>query len=83
MTDRRDDFRNRLNRVFQETFDDESIEIFDDMTADDIDEWDSLMHITLVVATEKEFGLQLDASEVGQLKDVGAMLNILQERATK
>jgi len=83
MKDKTGEIRRRLNRVFQETFDDESIEIFDEMTAADLDEWDSLMHITLVVAVEKEFGLQLNAQEVGQLQNVGQMLRILEERATK
>jgi len=83
MKDKAGEIRRRLNRVFQETFDDESIEIFDEMTAADLDEWDSLMHITLVVAVEKEFGLQLNAQEVGQLQNVGQMLKILEERATK
>lgn len=83
MKDKAGEIRRRLNQVFQETFDDESIEIFDEMTAADLDEWDSLMHITLVVAVEKEFGLQLNAQEVGQLQNVGQMLKILEERATR
>jgi acyl carrier protein len=83
MIKNREELKQRLNEVFRETFDDESLEIYEEMTAQDVQEWDSLMHITLVVATEKEFGLQLNAAEVGQLKNVGEMLDILQERATK
>ena len=83
MDKRRKELRNRLNNVFQEVFDDDRIVIFDEMTSRDIDEWDSLMHITLVVAVEKEFGLRLDAAEVGRLKNVGKMIDILAERATK
>lgn len=83
MNEKREHIRKRLNSVFQEVFDDDEIQIFDEMTAKDIEEWDSLMHITLVVATEKEFGLRLNAAEVGKLQNVGAMLDILVERATK
>ena len=83
MGENRDTLRQRLNKVFQEVFDDESIQITDAMTANDIEEWDSLMHITLVVATEKEFGLRLNAAEVGKLENVGAMLTIIEERTTK
>jgi acyl carrier protein len=73
----------RLTEVFHDVFDDDEIELSDQTTADDIEEWDSLMHITLVVAVEKEFGLELNAAEVGKLENVGAMLNILCERSTR
>ena len=79
----RNEFKERLNGIFCEVFDDETIEIFDSMTARDIEEWDSLMHITLVVAIEAEFGLRLNAAEVGKLENVEAMIALLQERATK
>lgn len=83
MSDRRSHIRERLNNIFREVFDDETIQIFDEMTAKDIEEWDSLMHITLVITIEKEFGLRLNAAEVGNLENVGAMIAILEERATK
>ena len=79
---RREEIRRRLNRVFIEVFDDDTIEIFDEMTAKDIEEWDSLMHISLVVATEKAFGVRLNAAEVGKLENVGAMLILLEERTS-
>jgi acyl carrier protein len=71
----------RLNRVFQEQFDDDEIEIFDDMTAECIEEWDSLMHIVLVVAVEKEFDIRLNASEVGKLENVGEMIKLIEKYA--
>jgi acyl carrier protein len=83
MNERRRHIKERLNNIFQEVFDDETIQIFDEMTAKDIEEWDSLMHITLVVSIEKEFGLRLNAAEVGTLENVGAMIAILEERATQ
>ena len=72
----------RLARVFTEVFDDDEIKIYDGMTADDLDEWDSLSHITLVLAVEKEFGVKLKAAEVGNLANVGDMIRLLVERAT-
>lgn len=80
---RRSDIRSRLNQVFVEVFDDETIQIFDEMTAKDIEEWDSLMHISLVVATEKAFGVRLSAAEVGKLENVRAMLALIEERAVR
>ena len=83
MTGRRESIKNRLNEVFREVFDRADIEIFEDMTAKDIEEWDSLMHVVLVVAVEKEFGIRLNAAEVGKLENVGQMLTILEARAVK
>ena len=78
--DKREMIKGRLNKIFQDVFDDDRIQIVDDMTAKDIEEWDSLMHITLVVATEKEFSLRLNAAEIGNLKDVGGMIDLIIER---
>ena len=72
----------RLTDVFCEIFDDDSIRLTDDMTANDIDEWDSLNHITLVLAVEKEFGVRLNAAEVGGLANVGKMIDLLIARAS-
>ena len=82
MSDRRT-IMARLTGVFHEIFDDESIALREETTAKDIEEWDSLMHITLVLAVEKEFGVRLNAAEVGGLANVGAMLDLLTVRATR
>jgi acyl carrier protein len=79
----RDVLRQRLQHVFREVFDDDTIIIQEGTTAEDIDEWDSLTHITLIVAAEKEFGLRLNAAEVGKLANVGALLDILVVRSTR
>lgn len=74
--------KSRLNEIFREVFNDDSIDIREDMTALDIDEWDSLSHITLVLSLEKEFGVRLAAAEVGGLANVGKMIDLLILRAT-
>lgn len=73
----------RLTEVFHQVFDDDSINLRDEMSANDLDEWDSLNHISLVLAVEKEFGLRLNAAEVGGLANVGSMIDLLIARATK
>ena len=83
MSRNRDEINKQLQQIFRDIFEDDGIEIFDEMTANDIGEWDSLMHVILVVAIEKEFGLTLNAAEVGNLENVGKMLDILETRATK
>ncbi|HMK36645.1 MAG TPA: acyl carrier protein [Desulfomonilaceae bacterium] len=78
---RRELIRERLNEVFKEVFEDD-IEIYDEMTAKDVEEWDSLTHITLVVAIEAEFNVRLNAAEVGKLENVGEMITLLAKRAS-
>ncbi|OAN49223.1 acyl carrier protein [Paramagnetospirillum marisnigri] len=75
-----DEVKARLQAVFHEVFDDTSIELFDEMTAEDVDDWDSVNHITLVLSVEKEFGLKLKVGEIAKLNDVGAMIRMLMER---
>ena len=73
----RDAVVRRLTTIFQDTFDDSSIALFDAMTAADLDDWDSLQHIVLVLAIEREFVLKLNPAEVGKLENVGKMVDLL------
>ncbi|RDY31709.1 acyl carrier protein [Lachnotalea glycerini] len=77
---KREELYKRLNGVFQEVFDDEKILVNDKTTADDIEDWDSLEHINLVVAVEKEFGIKFNMGEVTTMKNVGEMVDIILEK---
>lgn len=70
-----------LNEVFRDVFDDEDITVTKDTTADDIEDWDSLEHINLIVAVEKKFGMKFTMGEVSGMKNVGEMAKIIAERA--
>lgn len=70
----------KLNGVFQDVFDDETIIVQEKTTADDIEDWDSLEHINLVVAVEKCFGIKFTVGEVTGMKNVGAMVEIILNR---
>ena len=70
----------RLNRVFREVFDDETIRVTPKTTADDIDDWDSLEHITLISAVEREFRMKFKMGEISSMKNVGEMARIATER---
>ena len=70
----------RLNEVFRDVFDDDSIEVNEDTTANDIEDWDSLNHITLIDAVESEFGVHFTMGEVSGMKNVGEMAQIIKER---
>ncbi|MDL2337686.1 MAG: acyl carrier protein [Burkholderiaceae bacterium] len=67
----------KLTAIFHDVFDDESIVVTPELTADDVDEWDSLSHIRLVLAIEKKFGLKFSAAEVGRLKNVGEFASLI------
>lgn len=71
----------KLSEIFHDVFDDESIVVTSQLTADDVDEWDSLSHIRLVLAVEKQFGLQFSAAEVGRLENVGEFVSLIRSRA--
>ena len=73
----------RLNSVFRDVFDDESIVVKPETTANDIEDWDSLEHINLVVAVEQEFGMKFNMNEVTTMKNVGDMVEIIISRMSK
>lgn len=73
----------KLTDVFRDVFDNEELAITDATTADDIEEWDSLEHISLIAAVEKAFKMRFTMKEVSGMKNVGEMINILCERAKK
>ena len=76
----REEVYGKLNEVFQDVFDDETIKVNDSTMADDIEDWDSLEHINLVVAVEKCFGIKFTMGEVTGMKNVGAMVDIIMGR---
>jgi acyl carrier protein len=71
----------RLNEVFQNVFDDDEITVDRDTTAADIEDWDSLEHIRLIAAVEREFGVKFTMKEVSAMQNVGEMIDIIAERA--
>lgn len=72
-----------INEVFRDVFDDETISVTDETTANDIEDWDSLEHINLILAVEERFGMKFTMGEVTGMKNVGEMLDILEQRARK
>jgi acyl carrier protein len=61
-------------------FDDDSLEITPATTAEDVDRWDSLMHVTLMVNVEKTFNLRFTSREVASLKNVGELVALIERR---
>jgi Acyl carrier protein len=73
----------RVNEIFNDVLDNEDIVINDSTTANDIEEWDSLSHIQLVVAIEKSFKIKFSSSEILSWENVGEMINSILERIDK
>lgn len=76
----REEIFQELNQVFRRIFDDETIVVNEDTTAEDIEDWDSLEHINLIVAIEKQFRMKFTMSEVRSMKNVGEMVDIIMGR---
>jgi len=64
----------------QRCFDDDEIELFDEMTSDDVEDWDSLSHDNLILKIEKEFGVKFTADEITKTKNVGQFIDIINEK---
>lgn len=78
------DTKERIQIVFRDIFDDDSIVLRDDMTAADVENWDSLNHIDMIVAIESEFKIRFTTAEVTSLKNVGELMALVdKKRAAK
>jgi acyl carrier protein len=75
-----EELKAKLTSVFREVFDDETIEIHDATSANDIEDWDSLTHVNLIVAAEKAFGVKFTTREVQGLKNVGEFSALIARR---
>jgi acyl carrier protein len=73
---------NGLNGIFRQVLDDQSIDLKPSMTADDVEGWDSMNHIFIVVEIEKRFGVKFQAAEMEELKNVGELAALLREKVT-
>lgn len=76
----REDVFKTVNEIFWDVFDDESIVVGEETTAEDIEDWDSLEHINLIAAIEQEFGIKFTMGQVVSMKNVGEMVDIILEQ---
>lgn len=70
----------RLTTIFDDVFDTGDLVLTPDLTARDVDGWDSLAHIRLIVTIEKAFKIKFSASEIGRLENVGDLVALIQSR---
>ena len=66
-----------LNEIFRDNFDDESIDLKDETSAEDIEDWDSLEQINLIVVIQDRFGIHFNIEEVNAMQNVGEMVDFI------
>ena len=71
----------RLTVVFRDVFEDDSLVITEETNAKDIEEWDSLTHVALIVAVQEEFDIHFSVKDIIGMKNVGEMMDIIEEEA--
>ena len=74
--------RSGITQTFRDTFGDPNLVITDAMTAADVEGWDSLTHIHLIVALEKGFRIKFTTSEVSKLRNVGDLFSLIQKKTS-
>jgi acyl carrier protein len=70
-----------LTDIFHDVFDDDSITVTPELQAKDVDGWDSLSNIRLIITVEKAFKIKFSSSEVGKLERVGDLVALIEARA--
>lgn len=76
---KREEIFEKLNEIFREVFEDDNIVVTETTSAADIEDWDSLTHITLISSVEEEFDIKFSMKDVIGMKNVGEMVDIIME----
>ena len=76
----RNEVKEKIVEIFKDIFDDDQLVIEEETSAEDIEDWDSLMHISLITAIQKCFDVQFKLKEVTGLKNVGETIDLILEK---
>ena len=74
------DVKSELNQIFRTTFKNDALLITEEMTAKDVEGWDSLAHAALITAIEDHFQIKFKLKELTKMKNVGIIINLIQEK---
>jgi acyl carrier protein len=69
-----------LTQVLHDVFDDDTIVLRPELSAADVDGWDSLAHVRLLLTVERKFGIKFNAIEAGKLKNVGELMELIDSK---
>lgn len=70
----------KLTRILRDVMDDQSLVVNDELTAAEVEGWDSLSHVTLMFSVEQEFGIQFMGEEFAELGDVGELRQLIEKK---
>lgn len=70
----------QLTPIIREVLDNDSIELRRETTAADVEDWDSVAHVRIMVAVEEEFGVQFDTDELSDIPNVGVLVDLVQRK---
>lgn len=76
----RNEIFTRVKSIFREELELEDVELNDETTADDVEEWDSLSHVQLIVAMEKAFGIKFSSREILSWDNVGDLVDCISKK---
>jgi len=72
----------RLTKIMRDVFDDDNLVVTPELTANDVEGWDSVSHITLVVAIEEAFGIKFKSAELEKMKNVGQLVEQIENKTS-
>lgn len=75
----RDEIKNKVEDIFKDVFANTDIKLSDSMTSEEIECWDSLTHLQLIMKIEQDFNMKFTTAQIRDTKDVGRLLDIIQE----
>lgn len=78
-----EEIQGKVTVIFRDVLDNDDIMLSREICADDIEEWDSLAHISIIVAIEKEFGVKFELTELKPLQNVGELLDLVQLKISR
>ena len=76
-----EEIKTKLNAIFADVFNDNSIQIFDEMNTGDVDRWDSLSHLTLIATIENAFNIKFKLKELITMKNVGDLIKGIEAKS--
>jgi acyl carrier protein len=76
------DIQQRLTSVFRDVFNDDTLSLRPDLTASEVENWDSLNHIDMITAVEREFKIRFTTGDVSSMKNVGDLMALIQKKTS-
>ncbi len=82
-----DDVRSNIQDVFRDVFEDDALQLRDDLTAADVEQWDSIHHVDMIIALEQALGIRFATAEVARLKQLGqsagSLIRMVEEKLAR